>query len=127
WDLRGQLHASAFLVPVADVPADVPPGWSPVRIGSRAVVGTAWVDYGPGGVLSYRELMATLLVRRGRQVVPHVFAIWVDSAASRDGGRELWGIPKELATFAFDGGRLRAHDGAGPIAEGTVGPSGRLP
>ena len=29
WDLRGQLHSSAFLVPLADVPVDLPPGCRP--------------------------------------------------------------------------------------------------
>lgn len=131
WRLRGQLHASAFLVPLADVPVDLPPGCTPVRVGRHGIVGTAWVSYEPGGVLSYREVMATLLVRRGRRVLPTIVRIWVDSAASRDGGRALWGIPKDLATFAFRGEDFAAEDEKGPIATGTVRPRlplpGRLP
>lgn len=125
WDLRGQLHASAFLVPLAAVPAEVPPGCTPVRIGRFGVVGTAWVSYEQGGALSYRELMATLLVRCGRRVLPTIVAIWVDSEASRDGGRELWGIPKDLATFEFRDERFVAREENGPIATGTV--RSRLP
>jgi hypothetical protein len=127
WDLRGQLHASAFLVPLSDVPADLPPGCSPVRIGRLGVVGAAWVSYEPGGVLSYREVMATVLVRRGWRVMPTIVRIWVDSEASRDGGRALWGIPKDLATFDFDGLRFAAADDKGTIASGTVRPRLRLP
>lgn len=127
WDLRGQLHASAFLVPLADVPAVVPPGFAPVRVGNRAVVGTAWVSYEPGGVLAYSEVMATLLVRRGRRVMPSITAIWVDSVPSRDGGRALWAIPKELADFDLAGDRWSAADGDGPIATGSVRPRLRLP
>jgi hypothetical protein len=127
WDLRGQLHASAFLVPLSDVPVDLPPGCSAVRIGRFGVVGTAWVSYEPGGVLSYHEVMATLLVRRGWRVMPTIVRIWVDSETSRDGGRELWGIPKDLATFDFAGARFAAADDKGAIASGTVRPRLGLP
>lgn len=127
WDLRGQLHASAFLVPLADLPAEAPPGFQPVRVGNRAVVGTAWVSYEPGGVLAYSEVMATLLVRRGHRVMPSIMAIWVDSEASRDGGRALWAIPKELAEFDLVGHRWSAADDQGPIATGVVRPRLRLP
>lgn len=127
WDLRGQLHASAFLVPLADVPVDLPPGFSPVRVGGRGIVGTAWVSYEPGGVLAYSEVMATLLVRRGRRIMPSITAIWVDSEASRDGGRALWAIPKELAEFDLVGSRWSAASEKGPIATGTVRPRLRLP
>lgn len=127
WALRGQLHASVFLVPLADVPVDLPPGCRPVRLGRRAVVGTAWVVYEPGGVLDYRELMATVLVRRGWRLMPTITHIWVDSAASRDGGRALWGIPKELADFDVSTTSYAARDDRGPLAGATVNPRLWLP
>jgi hypothetical protein len=127
WDLRGQLHSSVYLVPWYEIPAELPPGCQLVRIGRRVVVGTAWVSYEPGGVLTYRELMSTLLVRRGRRIRPTITHIWVDSEASRDGGRALWGIPKELAKFTIDGPHLAAADDEGPIASGTVRTIGWLP
>ena len=132
WELRGQLHASTFLVPLADLPLELPPGCRPVRVRGRAVVGTAWVVYEPGGVLDYRELMATVLVRRGWRLMPHIVRIWVDSESSRAGGRALWGIPKELATFdvapdGFGGTSFAARDDEGPIATGLVRPRATLP
>jgi len=128
WELHGQLHTSVFLVPLPAVPRDeVPPGWRPVRLGRFAVVGTAWVSYEPGGVLSYRELMATVLVRNGLRLAPTIVRIWVDSEASRDGGRALWGIPKELADFDFRGPDFAASTGTDPIAVGTVRPLAWLP
>ena len=46
--------------------------------------------------------------------------IWVDSEASRDGGRALWGIPKELASFELSSddrtAHVRAADDRGEIA-----------
>ncbi|WP_375475814.1 acetoacetate decarboxylase family protein [uncultured Jatrophihabitans sp.] len=127
WDLRGQMHASAFLVPLADVPVDLPPGHTPVRLGRFGVVTAAWVSYEPGGVLSYQELMATVLVRHGWRLRPTITAIWVDSVASRDGGRALWAIPKELAEFAVGDGRFAASDEKGPIATGVLRRRLRLP
>lgn len=131
WRLRGQLHACVFLLPLIDVPVDLPPGCRPVRLGRLGVVATAWVVYQPGGVLAYHELMSTLLVRRGWRLLPTITHIWVDSVASRDGGRALWGIPKQLATFAFSWSRFACSDDEGPIAAGTASPwlalPGRLP
>jgi hypothetical protein len=76
----------------------------PVQVAGRVCVATVFVHYQPGSVLTYHELLGGLLVRHGRTgrtglTVPF---IWVDSASSKQGGRELWGVPKELARFEFD-------------------------
>ncbi len=95
------------------------------RVDAAALVATAWVHYEPGGVLSYRELLTAVLVRRGGRSLVSITDIWVDSEASLRGGRELWGIPKDLATFDVEraGPTQRwaatTRDGA-PIARGTV-------
>ena len=127
WYLRGQMHLTVWRMPLADLPA-LPPGLAPVRLGGCALVGTAWVVYEPGGVLSYRELLVAVPVWHGRLLRASITDIWVDSAPSLRGGRELWGIPKELATFDFTGPRFAAStpDGA-PIARGTVAPRAGLP
>ncbi|GAB2465715.1 acetoacetate decarboxylase family protein [Jatrophihabitans fulvus] len=127
WTLAGQLHTSVFLVPLADLPLELPPGWTPVRLGSRAVVGTAWVTYEPPGIMTYGELMATVLVRKGLRTAVHIVRIWVDSESSRDGGRGLWAIPKDLASFSFRGDEQASWDEKGDIARGTVRSRVRLP
>jgi hypothetical protein len=137
WSLRGRMYVSVWLLPAARVPP-LPgelTGRSPgavrvVRLGSRAVVGTAWVDYGPGGDLAYRELLSAVLVRAGLRPRVTITHIWVDSPASRDGARALWGIPKELAEFELTGTRASAAGDAGPIAAATLrrrGPALRVP
>jgi hypothetical protein len=105
WHLRGQMYLSVFLIPRRDLPA-LPPvldaAVRPVTVGGRVAVGAAWVSYEPGGVLHYKELLSAVLVHeRGRPRVS-ITDIWVDSVASREGGRRLWGIPKELADFTLD-------------------------
>ena len=130
WALRGQLRLAVWLVPVRDLPV-LPPELSPavrvVRLGRRAIVGAAWVQYEPGGVLHYNELLAAVLTRVGLRPRVTIMHIWVDSVTSRDGGRALWGIPKDLATFAFDGEQARADGDEGPLAEATVTRGVRLP
>jgi len=98
WYLGGSLLVGVFLVPQPEG-FELPDGRHPLRIGRRIIVGAAFVRYVPGGALSYDELLvATPSLGKGglRFTIPQ---IWVDSAASRAGGRELWAIPKELETF----------------------------
>jgi acetoacetate decarboxylase len=105
WQLRGQLHLSLWLPPATEVPrlpAAVGSAARLITVAGRAIVGTAWVDYQPGSVLEYRELLAAVAVRRGLRPAVTITHIWVDNESSRDGGRELWGIPKDLATLAID-------------------------
>jgi hypothetical protein len=103
WHLRGSLLVSAFAVPVAALPASFagtfPPRRRPLAFGGHALVGVAFANYGPGGVLAYDELLAAVPSLRALRLRYTIPQIWVNSAASRVGGRELWAIPKDLATF----------------------------
>ncbi len=132
WSLRGRMHVSVWAVPVADVPA-LPPSLTGavrvLRLGRRAFVGTAWVDYRPGGDMAYRELLSAVLTRAGWRPRVTITHIWVDSVASRDGGRELWGIPKDLAELAVPSasGAASASTADGPIASATLPAGGGLP
>jgi hypothetical protein len=142
WHLRGQLHLSVWSVPLARLPR-LPDGFAaavrPVTVGGRGLVGAAWVEYEPGGVLRYRELLSAVLVRDGARLRVSVTDIWVDSEISRDGGRELWGIPKQLADLDFEpdagGGPAGAADrltaqartAAGVIAQATISAGPRYP
>jgi acetoacetate decarboxylase len=93
--MRGQMWLSLFR-------AEPPEG-------PRGLWGAAWVAYEPGSALTYSELLVARPVRvaGGRRV--SIRDIWVDSVPSRDGGRALWGIPKDLAAFRHEG------SGLGPV------------
>lgn len=75
----------------------------PLRTGTPSrpagLYGAAFVDYAGGGVLSYSELLVARLVLDGAMPRVHITDIWVDSPVSRDGGRSLWAISKDLADF----------------------------
>ncbi|MEU4169162.1 acetoacetate decarboxylase family protein [Streptomyces sp. NPDC026665] len=121
WHLAGQMYLSLWLVPTRELPR-VADGTRPVVVAGRGAVGAAWVVYENDSVLHYNELLRAVLVRDGRRPRVCITDIWVDSAASMTGGRELWGIPKELADFDIDrtpGVRARAGAGDG-VRTGTA-------
>ncbi|QNN54318.1 acetoacetate decarboxylase family protein [Nocardioides mesophilus] len=89
WRMRAEMWLSLFRVPAAGR-ADRPAG----------LYGAAFADYRAGSPLTYRELLvARLLEPRRRRL--RITDIWVDSPASRDGGRSLWAIPKELGDLSL--------------------------
>jgi acetoacetate decarboxylase len=87
--MRGQLWFSVFRAKRA-VDERHPAG----------VYGVALVDYQPDSPLTYHELLVARAVGRGRRKRVSITDIRVDSPDSRDGGRALWAIPKELAAFS---------------------------
>ena len=101
WQLYSDLWGSLFRAQ--------PPG------GPHGLYAVALVAYRPGGTLSYSELV---VARRaddrgapasGWGLALTVRDLLVDSAESREGGRALWGLPKELGTFT------RSPGGLGPV------------
>ena len=126
WYLGGSLLVSAFRLPVAALPGELaetlPRGRTPLAVGGHAVIGVAFANYRPGGVLTYDELLVaapTANLAALRYTIPQ---IWVDSPVSLQGGRELWGIPKQLASFE----RSETADAASVTATTDDGPVARL-
>ena len=98
WSMHGQLWLSLFRVREGDHP-DRTPG----------VYGAALVSYEHPSPLTYSELLVARPVKADGRRRVEICDIWVDSADSRDGGRELWAIPKDLCDFdrTTTGGRVR--------------------
>jgi Acetoacetate decarboxylase (ADC) len=129
WELAGDAVVSLFAVGAGRLPP-VPAGFTPLTAAGRGLVAVGWVRYGPGSVLEYSELFAAVAGTFRRRPTATVTHMWVDSGASRDGGRELWGYPKELATFDLrldPGGTAVAWAGGAEIARGGFRPARRLP
>jgi acetoacetate decarboxylase len=82
--------------------AHPPPPWHlfgeliivPARVG-HSLGGVLLANY-TSGTLVYRELIVFSHATARGMVVSHIY---VDDEQSLGGGREIWGLPKELATF----------------------------
>lgn len=99
WDLHGHAYVGVWLIPRAHLPAAHSPATRPITIFGRGIVSAAFFVYEQPSPLTYDEVMSTVLVRDGWRPRVSITHIWVNSPASRDGGRNLWAIPKELAEF----------------------------
>ena len=112
-----RLDAARVLVPA---PVRLLPAW-PGRALAMLLVGL----YGEGSTMRYGEVAGvTGPVLAGGLFGGLVTSIWVDDERSLAGGREVWGLPKQLATLRWRPGAVEVSDAAGaPI----VYASGREP
>jgi hypothetical protein len=92
--------------------AHPPPPWHlfgelivvPALVAPRALGGVMLANY-TSGTLVYRELIVFSHATARGMVVSHIY---VDDPQSLSGGHEIWGLPKELATFEFTRTRFTA-------------------
>lgn len=99
-----RLFGRAVLVPaLVRAPA---PGGRPAVLrmpGGRTVGGLLLAAYGPDSTLAYRELLGVGgVVWAGSMPAAWITHGHVDDAASIAGGRGIWGIAKEPATFRWE-------------------------
>src|SRR5664279_3844474 len=105
WDLHGHAYVGVWLLPLDIAPPPASAQTRAVRLFGRTIVSAAFFRYDDPSPLTYDEIMSTVLVRHGFRPRVSITHIWVDSEASRDGGRALWAIPKDLAEFERDSHR----------------------
>jgi acetoacetate decarboxylase len=74
----------------------------------KTLGGVYLASYGPGSVLEYNELIVVdALTRHAGRSGFWISHIYVDNADSVAGGREIWGLPKDLAQFTWERGEQR--------------------
>ncbi|MBZ0299628.1 MAG: acetoacetate decarboxylase family protein [Anaerolineae bacterium] len=125
WKATGFVAQSLKLIDVEKARRFVPPELTVVPVLPGKTLGAVYLaEYGPGSALEYNELIvAPALTRRGSVIRFWISHIYVDNPDSMAGGREIWGLPKEIAQFTWspdrreievrqDGQRLcRLHSG----------------
>lgn len=120
WDLHGHAYVGVWLVPRKQLPAPHSPATAPITVFGRGIVSAAFFVYERPSPLTYDEIMSTVLVRQGWRPRVSITHIWVNSPASRDGGRELWAIPKHLADFDVAPHVSYTAQGIGSVVLGRI-------
>jgi acetoacetate decarboxylase len=106
WTLQGSAVHTVPLVDRVQARAFVPSALDVVSVLPGQTVGVVYLAaYGPESALPYHELIvAPALTRYRTHVGCWISYIYVDHPEALAGGREIWGLPKELAPFTWQTG-----------------------
>ncbi len=104
WLLKGYAFLTFHLVSSSRGRLFVPKELELVELLPGKTLGSVYLStYQSGSILAYNELIvAPAYVRYQGKMGAWISHIYVDNPASVAGGREIWGLPKELADFAWD-------------------------
>ena len=104
WTLKGDAFVTLQLLDIARVRHLIPAELNIVSVLPGKTIGGVYLSkYSSGSVLEYSELIiiAGFLSYKGK-FGGWVSHIYVDNPDSVAGGREVWGLPKELAQFSWE-------------------------
>ncbi|OUL33959.1 acetoacetate decarboxylase family protein [Nostoc sp. 106C] len=107
WKLQGYAIQTLHLVSIDRVRPLVPLELDIISVWPGKTTASVYLSYyGPGSELEYSELIVVPAVVGSQGKfggwVSHIYVDHVDSMA---GGREIWGLPKELADFDWEQGQ----------------------
>ena len=106
WTLQGYAIQTLHLVNIDQVRPLIPLELEIMSVWPGKTLASVYLShYGSGSVLEYSELIVVpAVVNYQRKIGGWVSHIYVDNADSVAGGREIWGLPKELAKFTWQQG-----------------------
>ncbi|MGJ5632379.1 acetoacetate decarboxylase family protein [Nostoc sp. CALU 1950] len=107
WTLHGYAIQTLHLVNIDQVRPLIPLELEIISVWPGKTLASVYLsNYGSGSVLEYSELIVVpALVNYQRKIGAWISHIYVDNADSVAGGREIWGLPKELAEFTWEQGK----------------------
>ena len=112
WTLQGYAIQTLHLVNIDRVRSLIPLKLKILSVWPGKTLASVYLsNYRSGSVLEYSELIiAPALVNYQSKIGAWISHIYVDNADSVAGGREIWGLPKELAEFTWEQGeRVTVH------------------
>jgi acetoacetate decarboxylase len=114
WQLQGYALQTLQLVDVERASNWVPSELEIVSLLPGKTLGGIYLSsYETGSLLQYNELIVVAAsVRDQGKIGVWISHIYVDNEDSVAGGREIWGLPKEMAEFTWekDSVRVRQHN-----------------
>ncbi|MBN4005143.1 acetoacetate decarboxylase family protein [Nostoc sp. LPT] len=107
WTLQGYAIQTLHLVNIDQVRPLIPLELEIISVWPGKTLASVYLsNYGSGSVLEYSELIVVpALINYQRKIGAWISHIYVDNADSVAGGREIWGLPKELAKFTWEQGK----------------------
>ncbi|MGB3638911.1 MAG: acetoacetate decarboxylase family protein [Rivularia sp. (in: cyanobacteria)] len=109
WILKGYAVQTLQLVDIEKASKFVPPELEIVSLLPGKTLGSIYISsYESGSLLKYNELIvAPAFVRYQGKIGGWISHIYVDNPDSVAGGREIWGLPKEMADFSWNNGSVK--------------------
>ncbi|GET37241.1 acetoacetate decarboxylase family protein [Microseira wollei] len=103
WTLKGYAIQTLQLIDIDRARPFIPKELDIISVWPGKTLGGVYVSsYGLGSVLEYNELIVVAgVVNYSGKIGGWVSHIYVDNSDSVAGGREIWGLPKELAEFIW--------------------------
>jgi hypothetical protein len=103
WTLQGYAYQTLQLLECDRVRPLIPSELNLVSVFPGKTVGGVYLSkYGAGSVLEYSELIVVAaLASYAGKIGGWISHIYVDNVDSVVGGREIWGLPKEMAEFTW--------------------------
>jgi acetoacetate decarboxylase len=103
WTLQGYAIQTLQLIDILQVRPGIPPEFEIVSVLPGKTIGGVYLSkYSSGSTLEYSELIiAPGIVNYSGKIGGWISHIYVDNSDSVAGGREIWGLPKELAEFTW--------------------------
>ncbi len=104
WNLEGYAVQSLNFIDVDKARSYIPLELDIVSVFPGKTLGGIYISaYESGSVLQYNELIVVAgLTRHKDRVGAWISHIYVDNEISVAGGREIWGLPKEMAEFSWE-------------------------
>lgn len=122
WDLKGIAFFSLHAIEIEKARPFIPPDLEIISFFPNYTLGSVYiVSYRSGSVLEYNELIiAPAFVRYRNQIGGWISHIYVDNEDSVRGGREIWGLPKEMAEFRWSEGEINISQQEHPLCNFSV-------
>ena len=108
WTLKGYGFLAVQLIDIERIRSYIPDQLEIIPVFPGKTIGGIYIScYEEGSTLIYNELIvACAMVRYNNKVGGWVSHIYVDNPDSVAGGRNIWGMPKELAEFTWKAGSV---------------------
>jgi hypothetical protein len=126
WNLYGKAMQSFHLVDLERAKALVPSDFEIVSVLPGKTLGGLYLSlYEANSTLRYHELIVvTALVRYQGTIGSWISHIYVDHPESVAGGRNIWGLPKEMADFTWGDRDVKVAQGNTALCHAQYGQVG---